>query len=560
MRFRFHRSSASSLARRFAIRLALSIVPAGVVIAGVEETVSARLESSTVAIGSSVPIIVEVAGEGAVDPELMDLPRVDGLALELESGPTMEAGGGGLVARFVILARALEPGEKHIPGLSVRVRSDEVLRTDPLRILVVEGEGDAIEFAIVPSADTVFANEPFDLVFRIERPSDSAPTMSRTLRLPWWNRVIVLDGLPGLGPQHEVFEVEDRGQRVLFAPTESAGERTILEARLPLLSPESGVLDFSGSVMRFDPRPTKPYSESIDGGPREEVVARPSRITILPWPKGAPASFVDAVGDFALSAEVDRTRAGVGELIRFAIHVRAVLGRRTNLRTANFAAPLTLDGFRVYSRRDERSADSLILRFEIAATRPGLDSIPASTFAWFDPERREYATATLAPTPIVIARLGDGPMDSDPPDADESGAIDWRTKALIGFGFVLAVLFARRLSRAGDTKSSEPGTDASARADREAARDRVLRASDPFAAETARDIANALTHRHHLRGNACFDASIAAELEAAGVQSEIAGLVARYFARVEEAGYSAVFVERADDRELFAAVVRFAFD
>lgn len=526
-------------------------------LAPAEERAVARLETAEVRVGGTARIVIEIAGEGAVDPELLDFPRVAGLAFEVESGPTLEPGAaGGLVARYEVLARVLQAGTLEIPGFSVRVRSDAVLVTGPLRIVAGGASEEPLTFRVEPVVGSVYANEPFVVEFSIERPGDSAPTMSRSLRLPWWIRVVALDEQVGLAPDHEVYEVEDRGRRIHFTPVESNGGRALLRARVTLLSPEAGPLDFSGSVLRFDPRATKPFSEPVDGGPRTEVVARPSRLEVLPWPEPSPPEFVDAVGDFAVAAEVDRPRAAVGELIRFAIRVVAAEGRLTNLRTANFATLAGFDGFRVYSRRDERSAGEMIVRLELAATRAGLAAVPEIRFAWFDPRKREYVRASVPPTPIEIA-ASTAPRDaSRPAPGDEEEGVDWRGFVLAGAAVALAWVLGRAIRGRGPRPT--PPAPARAPRDREGLRRRLHDAAEPFALGSAREIAAVIAERFGISASACFSRTIEHELIASGAAPETARVIARYFGRVEEISYSGATTTRLDDRELFAAVVRVA--
>lgn len=529
---------------------------------GVQESVRARIEPSTLHLGDVARIAIDVFGEGAVDPELLDLPQVDGLHLEIESGPTLERGDdGALFARFVVLARPLSAGERTIPGFEVRVRSDDVLATEALRLRVEDAKDSSIEFGVRTETPRVFANEPFTVVLRIVRPIDAMPTLAREIRLPWMIRALDLEGPGTLRPEHEVYDIAERGGRVYFAPVSDEGGRRVLEARMTLLSPEAGRLDFSGTVLRIDPRTTKDASDPSGGGSSIEVPAPPASIEITPWPSGAPTEFVDAVGDFVVAAELEPRKSPVGELMRLSITASSVGEQRTNLKTSIFAHPLEIDGFRVYARNDERALDRLVMRLDVAATRAEVVAVPPIRFAWLDPRSGEYVVASTEPLDVEITR-SETPAESGPVAESEVGASPelWRSVAL---GLLLLLVCGLLLNSLRNVEDAR--RDATALRIRETAelvriRESLERLEDPYSLEAGRGVAAAIARRCDRPAAECFGAAGVAALRARGASAEAAAVVAAYFERVEERSFAAGAITTRSDRGLFDSTLRAVFD
>lgn len=530
--------------------------------AEVEESVRARIEPSTLHLGEVARIAIEVFGEGAVDPELLDLPAVDGVHLEIESGPTLERGDdGALFARFVVLARPLTAGERTIPGFEVKVRSDDVLATESVRLRVEGAKDSSIEFEVKTETPRAFANEPFTLVLRIVRPADALPTLAREIRLPWLIRALDLEGPGPLLPEHEVYDIAERGGRVYFAPEGDEEGRLVLEARMTLLSPEAGRLDFSGTVLCIDPRTTKDASDPSGGGSRIEVPAPPASIEIRPWPAGAPSEFVDAVGDFDVVAALEPRKAGVGELMKLSITVSRAGERRTNLKTSNFAHPFEIDGFRVYARHDERSLDRLVMHLDVAATRADVVAVPPIRFAWLDPRSGEYAGASTSPLSVEITR-SETPTEPVSDVESEAAALPelWRSVALGLLLLVVCGLLLHSLRSVDDSRRAAAEIRNRDMTELALMRANLERLEDPYSLAAGRAVASAIARRCDRPAAECFGAAGVAALRARGASAEVASSVAAYFERVEERSFAAGATATRSDRELFASTLRAVFE
>jgi hypothetical protein len=164
-------------------------------------------------------------------------------------------------------------------------------------------------------------------------------------------------------------------------------------------------------------RRTQDPIESFFFTPTETVVRRtdPVVVEVLPLPAaGKPPGFSGAVGSFSLSVTTDRKEAKVND----AVGVKVRLSGEGNLNAVT-ASPLPeLNDFKEYSPKvsattsflGERMRGDKVWDYVLIPLAPGTQTVPALSFAFFDPRARQYRTVESAPIPIQIARgEGGGP-------------------------------------------------------------------------------------------------------------------------------------------------------
>ncbi len=178
----------------------------------------------------------------------------------------------------------------------------------------------------------------------------------------------------------------------------------------------------------------------------EDVALTTDPVTIVadPLPRGAPAGFDGAVGDYRLALHVDGLTARAGDPIT----ARATIAGTGNIATVRDPEIRARGASRQYvvgsSSRLDRSGDVLKGEREVdvafVAEQPGTLEILPVRFVWFDPEARAYRTQTsegvnvrilpgaegegkpgaVAPggIPLAALRRGHGPrgtLSLDPP-------------------------------------------------------------------------------------------------------------------------------------------------
>lgn len=161
----------------------------------------------------------------------------------------------------------------------------------------------------------------------------------------------------------------------------------------------------------------------------EHLKADPVTLEIVPLPAGAPAGFEpSAVGHFNLSAEVDRDHVQVGDPITLKLHLEG----EGNLHKIPMPTLPRLPGWKIYdpkvsvqlSRADaiggNKTAEYLLL-----PEQPGETTIPAFSFAAFDPQKGNYTSLTTSPIHLTVTgearpQSANAPVASAAPTASGS--------------------------------------------------------------------------------------------------------------------------------------------
>jgi hypothetical protein len=138
----------------------------------------------------------------------------------------------------------------------------------------------------------------------------------------------------------------------------------------------------------------------------EHLKADPITIEILPLPPGAPAGFdPSAVGQLKLTAEVDRDHVQVGDAVTLKLHLEG----QGNLHKITMPTLARLPGWKVYepkvSVQLSRSGDiagTKTAELLLLPEQPGETTIPAFSFAYFNPQKGSYATETTQPIHLTV--------------------------------------------------------------------------------------------------------------------------------------------------------------
>ncbi len=145
-------------------------------------------------------------------------------------------------------------------------------------------------------------------------------------------------------------------------------------------------------------------------GSRVPVVAasQPREIAVSPLPeRGKPRGFSGLVGDLAVTASVDKTQAAMNEALTF----RVTVAGEGNLRAVTAPAISFPSEFEVYppdvseqiDRSDNRVGGSKVFEYVLIPRAPGSVTIPSVQVAYFDVNRRSYATAASQPIAVTVA-------------------------------------------------------------------------------------------------------------------------------------------------------------
>jgi len=187
---------------------------------------------------------------------------------------------------------------------------------------------------------------------------------------------------------------------------------------------KQGVFPFSVEVpltVKFSTRPkAEARFDELMGDPflqnffapsvtRELKISSPrSELTVLALPtQNRPADFSGAVGTFAVSSELSAVEAAAGDPLSLRLHVTGT-GNFDRVDTAMLAS---LPGWKTYPPRSSfKESDALgdkgekVFEQTIIASRPGVQTLPALAFSFFDPATGRYETVRSAPLTVTIAK------------------------------------------------------------------------------------------------------------------------------------------------------------
>ena len=197
------------------------------------------------------------------------------------------------------------------------------------------------------------------------------------------NRVENIDGV-----DYSVSEVET----VLY-PIES-GSKTIPPTRLRItvmdFSSPSNLDDFFGSFFQGVGQRRVKTLES------DEV-----KINVLPLPlENRPENFYGAIGDFKISASLDKRQSAVNEPVTLTVRVSGS-GNMKSISKIDFDVK---DGFRKYDTVvSDVSSEAKEFKIVLVPLSPGEKMIPAAKFSFFNPSKKKYETVETQPLALTVS-------------------------------------------------------------------------------------------------------------------------------------------------------------
>ncbi len=154
--------------------------------------------------------------------------------------------------------------------------------------------------------------------------------------------------------------------------------------------------------------------------PEKTLETEPITVQVKSLPKGAPASFKGAVGQFEIRASLSQTEGRVNEPLTLNIEIEGT----GNIEFLTEPTEPELPNWRVFASKPSTKVavqeDGVygIRRFErlIFPSQEGEYKIPSIEFSYYDPKANEYRTIKTNPIPITVV-----PGETDPPDTSAKG-------------------------------------------------------------------------------------------------------------------------------------------
>ncbi|MBN2244181.1 MAG: protein BatD [Acidobacteria bacterium] len=397
-----------------------------------ETRVSASVGRDTIGVHDQLQFVVTVTGEDSGDAANPRLPELRGF--KVVSGPNIGTqfqwinGRSSSRKSFTYILVPEKEGQFTIDPVEVRV-GDKTYRTEAVQIRVTS----APPSPEPPSRSLRSPWDPFEEdITPVRRPVGDAVFMQAELdresaypgqQVTLFYRLYTTMRVGGIQiqetPPLSGFWVED-----LEVPETPKGASRRVNGREYLVYTIKKQALFANAAGRLK-IPGATFAISVESGrdifsifDRSETIYRSTQeltLEVKPLPpEGKPENFSNTVGQFRLSAEIDRNEASTGE----AVSLRIKLQGRGNMKTVPDIQFPELPDFTIYSSRQEGKTDvsdgdriggEKTWEYVIVPKAPGRQTIPPIAFSFFDPGQNKYETVS---TPLMELKVTGGNTDA----------------------------------------------------------------------------------------------------------------------------------------------------
>lgn len=221
-------------------------------------------------------------------------------------------------------------------------------------------------------------------------------------------------------PTTQGFLIEDIPPGQPYQAVEHGRRYSVSEIKMALFPAQAGELTIGPSSilcqvqqeMNVDPFSPDFFQRFFSSGlmqvQTKELKTKPIVLRALPTPvDGKPASFTGAVGRLRVSAEADKRSLKVGDALNLTVTVEGTgnlktLGEPVLPETAEFKRYDTVSTVNL-AKDGAGVRGSKVFKTVLVPRASGRLRIPAIPVSYFDPARREYATAETRPLEVEVA-------------------------------------------------------------------------------------------------------------------------------------------------------------
>jgi hypothetical protein len=379
---------------------------------GAELQFSATVDQTTVGLGEQFQLDLVVQGEGMVSvprPVLPALPDFNLMGSTSSQSTSITFINGQMKKQasvsFIYALSAKKLGRLTIPPCKLTYEGKEY-ESQPIEITVVKAvQGQARPMPAQPGVPSRAANVPIEGNLLLSAvPSRRAVYVGEpiSLEISLCTRLRITDGGWAAAPTFDGFWAEkvydasrfDFQRRTLDG---KAYDVSLLKtvALFPLSPGKITIkpLAFNVAVLQ----PSRDFFEMFGTAQTVRIESKPVPIEVLPLPeKGKPGEFTGGVGQFTLSAAMDRTATTNSEPINLALKI----GGRGNVRMIEKPEVPPVPGLRILDpeiKDDVRvGPDGMrgtrTFRYPIIPQSDGKYVIPPVKIAYFDPQAKSYVT------------------------------------------------------------------------------------------------------------------------------------------------------------------------
>ena len=329
---------------------------------------------------------VQMAGSlRIVDPPAnvtaVNLPPVDGLEWRLSGKNTSNSTISNGVASNVILVglvlRGATRGRLDLPAVTVQLEDGNSMHSAPTQVRIDSGDarltGEALAEAVFEPAHIV-PGQPTNLVYRLYLRRGEVSTL-------------------GIGPPEGAITLGERS--IATGQTVDAQGRawTVMTVTWSLTHSKPGSYVVRGQ-QDYQIVVGNVFNQRISRG---QVAVAPATLTVAELPMvGRPANFSGLIGPLSASLTLDRQRVTASEGCKLSVMVSS---RQTDLVKRPV---LAIPGVQCYPKDDQAEAGSRTFTWDLVPGAPGVITIPALSFPYFDPGSLSYRSADTASLTLTV--------------------------------------------------------------------------------------------------------------------------------------------------------------
>jgi hypothetical protein len=315
--------------------------------------------------------------------------------------------------RYVLTPR--RTGALSIGKARVKV-GDSTYETNPITITVTAAQGGSSPSPGLAPGEERGSGDDRDL-FITTSVSRKSPYVQEQLILTFrfYQRVNLLESPDYTAPTTTGFWSEDLPPQRTFNEVINGRRYYVTEVRTALFATAPGEFTIGPaklecavpSVRRnIDRDPFSLFGQSMFESRKVSLTSDPIKVTVKPLPPGAPKEFAGAVGQFDLTAKVDRTTVPQGEPVT----LNVVVTGTGNIKTVPDLTFPALPEFKVYdssSSSDVTKTDGVVRGTKsyqqiLVPLKAGTLTIPPISLAFFDPAAAEYRSVKSGSQQIAV--------------------------------------------------------------------------------------------------------------------------------------------------------------
>jgi hypothetical protein len=385
---------------------------AAVALAG-EINISASVEQTAISLDDQLVLRVEVSGDTAnlPAPQIPDIPNFTVYSSGRSQNFSIVNGkvSSSTSFRYVLAPRA--KGKFSLPPVTVQ-HDNRTYATQPIAVEVTEAGKAPPQAAAIPGAVPSAAanNRQLFVTASVDKPTAYVnEQLSYTFR--FYRKIQLLSNPQYNPPDFSGFWTEDTPPKNYYT-TVNGEKYVVAEVKMLLFPTRPGRFTLGNATLQCsveDFNPGDDFFRSFFAGGKTQVLRTdPISVNVLALPDaGKPADFSGAVGQFTMSASLDRKTVNANEPVTLSCTVKGT----GSIKTIEEPKLPDWPDFRKYETVSslDMSKDAGTLqgaktfKTVIVPLTPGRKTLAPLAFSFFDPSRKQYRTVTTAGFELDVA-------------------------------------------------------------------------------------------------------------------------------------------------------------